>query len=64
MRDIHTILSERALLDLVERLDGVRTLVETADPDVHLGVIVDNALRVAADFLAELREEILNGSRD
>ena len=57
------ILRARIALDLVERLDGVRTLVETAGPDAHLGVIVDNALREAADLLTELREEFLNGNR-
>jgi hypothetical protein len=59
MRDIHVILNERRLLDWVERLDEVRSLHEMADHNVHIAILVDNALREAADFLVQLREKQL-----
>jgi hypothetical protein len=61
MRDIHSILADRALLDLIEHLDAVRSLHETADHNVHIAILVDNALREVAGFLVQLREERLNG---
>jgi hypothetical protein len=54
------ILRDRELLDLIERLDATREILEIADaPEVHLQVLADNALRAATEYLAELREERL-----
>jgi hypothetical protein len=54
-----TILADRILLDLIERLDRVRDDLEQADGNEHLQMrmLVDNALRAATDYLARLREE-------
>jgi len=62
--DIHSILEARVLLDWIEHLDAVRALRETADRDGHLEILTDNALREVADYLAQLREQCLNGNRD
>jgi hypothetical protein len=58
---MNDILRHHILLDLIERLDGVRDILGRADVDhdviVHLLTLADNALREAANFLARLREE-------
>jgi hypothetical protein len=61
MRDARSILADRVLLDLIERLDDVRGILEQADGSelAHLQVLADNALREAANYLARLREERL-----
>jgi len=61
---MNNILRARILLDWVERLDAARILHEAADRSVHTDILVGNALREVTDFIAELREEQLNGSRD
>jgi hypothetical protein len=56
---VSPILADRVLLDLIERLDRVRDDLEQA-PDYELPrwrMLADNALRVAADYLLELREQ-------
>src|SRR5262249_47792433 len=56
--------ADRAVADLIRQLDEVRALLETADAadTKHVLVLVDNALRAAADFLVQLREERLADS--
>jgi hypothetical protein len=56
---MNSILDARILLDWVERLDAVRILHEATDRSVHTDMLVGNALREVADFIAELREERL-----
>jgi hypothetical protein len=52
------ILRDRILLDLIERLDRLRSDLERADSYEleRLRVLVDNALRAVTDYLVELRE--------
>jgi hypothetical protein len=59
MRDAYSILADRTLLDLIEHLDAVRTLQETADRNVHLEILINNTLREVTDYLVQLREERL-----
>jgi hypothetical protein len=51
------------LLNWIERLDTVRALYETADHNIHIDILVGNALREVTDYLVRLREERLNGCR-
>ena len=53
------ILSDRALRDLIERLDGIRGDLEQADSYElpRLRVLIDNALRAAINYLVQLRED-------
>jgi hypothetical protein len=55
-----TILADRILLDLIERLENTRRWLEiqaTGDADpTHLPMLTDNALRAAIDYLVALRE--------
>jgi len=58
---MNNILTDRILLDLIERLEGVRAQLERSsiidEVDLtHLPVLTDNALRAAVDYLVELRE--------
>jgi len=58
-RAMTDILADRSLLDLIERLEGVRDDLERA-PDYELPrwrMLADNALRAAIDYLTQLREE-------
>jgi hypothetical protein len=50
-----------ALVDMIRRLDEVRGLLETADAadTSRVLVLADSALRAAAEFLVQLREERL-----
>ena len=55
------ILADRILLDLIERLEGVRARLEmmtTGDVDLtNFPMLTDNAFRAVIDYLIELREE-------
>jgi hypothetical protein len=55
-----TILADRTLLDLIERLEATRARLEmmgTGSVDqTHFPMLTDNALRAAIDYLVELRE--------
>jgi len=58
---MNTILRDRTLLDLIERVEGVRAHLEqlmspAADP-MHFPMLADNALRMVIDYLVELRDE-------
>ena len=56
-----TILRDRVLLDLIERLDRVRGDFERAD-DYELPrfrTLIDNALSAASNYLVEQREQRL-----
>src|SRR5262245_16342270 len=58
----NTILADRNLIDLIERLDVVRELHEqadTADALRRVQTLVGDALRQATDFLVELRRQQL-----
>ena len=59
---MNNILADRALTDLIERLDAVRELHERADTSDALQraqTLVDDALRQATNFLFELRRQRL-----
>jgi hypothetical protein len=53
-----TILADRIEADLIERLDGIRDALERAHNYEleEMRTLVDNALRAATDYLAQLRE--------
>jgi len=62
-----TILADRTLLDLIERLEGVRAQLEQLSPatdPVHFPMLTDNALRAAINYLIELREDRHAGVRN
>ena len=56
-----TILRDRVLLDLIERLDHVRGDFERADDHElpHFRTLIDNALSAATNYLVEQREQRL-----
>ena len=61
---MNTILEDRIQLDLIERLERVRDILEEMSTSEmvagHFQVLADNALRAAIDYLVQLREERLN----
>jgi len=60
------ILADRVLLDLIERLEAVRDILEQNPSETaltHLQVLGDNALREAIDYFVELRAERLAGTK-
>ena len=62
MANESTILADRTLADLIERLDVVRELHEQADTTdalLRAQTLVDDALRQATNFLFELRRQQL-----
>jgi hypothetical protein len=58
---VSPIVADRAQVDLINRLEEVRGLLETASaPEIARTLILaDNALRAAVEFLVQLREERL-----
>jgi hypothetical protein len=58
MRKVIPILADRILLDLIERLEGVRAQLEGTDGTdlTHFPMLTDSALRAAISYLVELRE--------
>ena len=62
-------LQDRVLLDLIERLEATRMLLETTpayetDRIGHFPMLTDNALRAAIDYLVRLREDRHAGVRN
>jgi hypothetical protein len=56
---MNSILRDRVLLDLIERLEGARALLETSDVDAaeRFPIFADSALRAAVSYLIQLRED-------
>jgi hypothetical protein len=58
---MNAILSDRILLDQIERLERVlELLAEEADVSGYFQISAHNVLREAIDYLLELREQRLN----
>jgi len=53
----NTILTNRIELDLIERLEGVRGVLETVDGGSRGLVLADDALRHVIDHLVQVREQ-------
>jgi len=55
------ILQDRVLLDLIERLEATRVLLEDSNADAaernRFPTLTDNALCAAIDYLVQLRED-------
>jgi hypothetical protein len=58
---MNDILRDRVLLDLIERLEGVRDVLE--QNNTFPRVFVDNALVATVDYLVALRQRWLDGGR-
>jgi hypothetical protein len=62
----NSILADRILIDLIDRLEGVRAALECNLSEtmfIRLQILSDNALRGAIEYLVELREERLRGMK-
>jgi hypothetical protein len=55
-----SILADRVLLDLIERLEATRTQLALAASELalpHFPMLTDNTLRAVIDYLVQLRED-------
>jgi len=59
---VSPIVADRALLDLIDRFEEVRELLETVDAADAVQFLANDALRPAVEFLVQLREERPTGT--
>jgi len=61
---VSSIVADRALVDLIDRFEEVHELLETADAaDAgRVRCLASDALRLAVEFLVQLREERHSGA--
>jgi hypothetical protein len=62
---VSPIVADRALVDLIDRFEEVRELLETvsADDADRVLTLADNALRAATEYLVQLREDRLTEAK-